>query len=322
MNSNGHVVYTSSDTYAPPTTPANAGGNGFNSFKDSSASSQGMSGAKTSLGNAHRSRSASSRRHPSAGRVSSRKIPFNVPRPLRAATAGSQNTKNEIVVSPKARKKGSATAIGTERVDEGRVWRQKDHVDRRLNELKGKDGAPFQLHLSDSDALDFDTYSKSLFEDPFEFQKSTVPPSPTKADHKEQDKSPIRSGEGFANSWQVRFAADPRRSAELGTPKSRRGPRSVRSPFPFAASPEPREKKDPKISLWLPDNEKERETTFQTQKKIALEVVLVTLVPEAEEAAVVKLIAIAQLVLVEIRAREVIPEVQEGAVEASQRLKA
>lgn len=64
------------------------------------------------------------------------------------------------------------------------------------------------------------------------------------------------------------------------------------------------------------------EATFQTQKKIALEVVLVTLVPEAEEAAAVKLIAIAQLVLVETRAREVIPEVQEGAVEASQRLKA
>ncbi len=257
MNSNGHVVYTSTDSYAPPPTPAGSGGGGFNSFNDSTGSSHSGGGIKKSSDAIHRSRSASSRRHPSAGRVSSRKIPFNVPRPLRAATAGSQNTKNEIVVSPKARKKGPATAIGTERVDEGRVWRQKDHVDRRLNELKGRDGAPFQLHISDTDALDFDTYSKSLFEDPFEFQKSTVPPSPTKADHKEQDGSPTRERRRVRQFVASPLAADPRRSAELGTPKSRRGPRSVRSPFPFAASPEPREKKDPKISLWLPDNEKE-----------------------------------------------------------------
>ena len=66
---------------------------------------------------------------------------------------------------------------------------------------------------------------------------------------------------------------------------------------------------------------KKAEQTLRTQKKIPPEVVLVMLVPEAEEAAVVRLIAIAPSVLVAIRAREVTQEVQEGAVEALQRVK-
>ena len=66
---------------------------------------------------------------------------------------------------------------------------------------------------------------------------------------------------------------------------------------------------------------KKAEQTLRTQKKIPPEVVLVMLVPEAEEAAVVRLIAIAPSVLVAIRAREATQEVQEGAVEALQRVK-
>jgi hypothetical protein len=253
MNSSGHVVYTVTGSYAPPPTPAGSSAP-TNVFKEAKTDSMA------------RSKSASTRRHPSAGRQSG-KIPFNVPRPTRAATAGS-NAKDSAT-SPKeaVRKNGPSTAIGNERdkrENEDRVWRQKDHVDRRLSELEGQEGraaAPFQLHISDHDALDFDTYSKSLFEDPFEFQKSTVPPSPAGIDRSISEGgagSPKREERRVRQFVASPLAADPRRNVELGTPKSRRGPRSVRSPFPFAASPELREKKDAKISLWLPDNEKER----------------------------------------------------------------
>ena len=86
----------------------------------------------------------------------------------RAATAGTTGqTKGKS--SPPQIVGKSKLRLGTS-VEEGRVWRQKDHIERSLNELKGRDGAPFQLHISDNDALDFDTYSKSLFEDPLNFK--------------------------------------------------------------------------------------------------------------------------------------------------------
>ena len=150
-------------------------------------------------------------------------------------------------------KKQASTAIGTERVEEGRVWRQKDHIERSLNELKGRDGAPFQLHISDNDALDFDTYSKSLFEDPFEFQKSTVPPSPAQLGRSfstgNDVRSPKREERRVRQFVPSPLASDLRRSnddlrGKMGTPKSRRGPRSVRSPFPFNASPDVSQRKD------------------------------------------------------------------------------
>ena len=135
-----------------------------------------------------------------------------------------------------------------------------------MNELKGRDGAPFQLHISDNDALDFDTYSKSLFEDPFEFQKSTVPPSPAQLGRSfstgNDVRSPKREERRVRQFVPSPLASDLRRSnddlrGKMGTPKSRRGPRSVRSPFPFNASPDVSQRKDrEKVPLWLQGDEK------------------------------------------------------------------
>ena len=138
-----------------------------------------------------------------------------------------------------------------------------------MNELKGRDGAPFQLHISDNDALDFDTYSKSLFEDPFEFQKSTVPPSPAQLGRSfstgNDVRSPKREERRVRQFVPSPLASDLRRSnddlrGKMGTPKSRRGPRSVRSPFPFNASPDVSQRKDrEKVPLWLQGDQRKKD---------------------------------------------------------------
>ena len=154
MNSSGHVQYTITGNYAPPPTPLSSNGNKSQAsiFKDDrdSDSKRQVDDTKNYVVNMGRSRSANPRRHPSAGRVSSRKIPFHMPRGQRAGKTrygyrGYYRPEPKRKSSPPqiVGKKQASTAIGTERVEEGRVWRQKDHIERSLNELKGRDGAPF-----------------------------------------------------------------------------------------------------------------------------------------------------------------------------------
>jgi hypothetical protein len=63
-------------------------------------------------------------------------------------------------------------------MDDGRSWRQRDDgdVDERVRKAIEND-TPLHLRIDDSDALDFESYKNSLFEDPFDFHTSTLPPS-------------------------------------------------------------------------------------------------------------------------------------------------
>ena len=124
------------------------------------------------------------KRNTSAGRQN-KKIPFatRIGSGRRSASSRGSTADNLSKSMPAQPKKipdhKASSGDLNQSMDDERSWRQgSSGVDDRVRKaLEVDTDFPLQLRIDDSDALDFDTYKNSLFEDPFDFHSSTLPPS-------------------------------------------------------------------------------------------------------------------------------------------------